>query len=146
MILGTGKFGASSPERERKLLSLAEDKVGTSIPSLCIMQQQDKTDISAPDPKYDADPGPHSDPGPDSGPGPSPGPQSDPGPDAGPGPDCDLGPASGLGPDPDRDLDPEVEFISGMLGKIDQVKSWIFAKASIQATYSGTMMVQSNWL
>ena len=34
-------------------------------------------------------------------------------------------------PDLDSDVDPEVEFISGMLGKIDQVKSWISAKASI---------------
>ena len=28
-----------------------------------------------------------------------------------------------LDPDLDSDVDPEVEFISGMLGKIDQVKS-----------------------
>ena len=73
-ILCSGKFGASSPERERKLLSLAEDKVGLqmSILSCLIFQLQDQAVNSD---------------------------------------------TNG----PDQDLDPEVEFISGMLGKIDQV-------------------------
>ena len=43
----------------------------------------------------------------------------------------DQAASSDLDPDLDSDVDPEVEFISGMLGKIDQVKSWISAKASI---------------
>ena len=75
--LDSGKFGASSPERERKLLSLAEDKVGLhrcqlSTLSCLIFQLQDQAVNSD---------------------------------------------TNG----PDQDLDPEVEFISGMLGKIDQV-------------------------
>ena len=86
--LDSGKFGASSPERERKLLSLAEDKVGIKILKLSqITQPQDKAGNTAPDQKHDVDPGLDSDP------------------------------------------DPELEFISGMLGKIDQVKSWRLFKS-----------------
>ena len=89
--LHSGKFGASSPERERKLLSLAEDKVGIKILYNMyfyqITQPQDKAGNTAPDQKHDVDPGLDSDP------------------------------------------DPELEFISGMLGKIDQVNSWRLFKS-----------------
>ena len=69
------------------------------------MQRQDKADNSAPDQKYGVDPGLIMQPQ-DKSDNSAPADQKY---DADPGPDFDL--------------DPEVEFISGMLGKIDQVKS-----------------------